>query len=89
MVFPRQEYWSRLPFPSSGDLPDPGIELTSTVLAGRFFTIEPRGKSFTINFHIIFYYCTYQNFIFSPILFDSVVIHYTSNYAVKPQIHSY
>ena len=27
MEFPRQEYWSGLPFPSPGDLPDPGIEL--------------------------------------------------------------
>ena len=27
MGFPRQEYWSGLPFPSPGDLPDPGIEL--------------------------------------------------------------
>ena len=27
--FPRQEYWNRLPFPSAGDLPDPGIEPTS------------------------------------------------------------
>ena len=26
MGFPKQEYWSRLPFPSSGDLPNPGIE---------------------------------------------------------------
>ena len=26
MKFPRQEYWSGLPFPSPGDLPDPGIE---------------------------------------------------------------
>ena len=31
MGFPRQEYWSRLPFPSPGDLPDPGIEHTSPV----------------------------------------------------------
>ena len=29
MGFPRQEYWSRLPFPSPGDLPDPGMESTS------------------------------------------------------------
>ena len=39
--FYRQEYWSGLPFPSPGDLPDPGIEpgsLTSPALAGRFFT---------------------------------------------------
>ena len=41
MEFSRQEYWSGLPFPSLGDLPDPGIKptsLTSPALAGRFFT---------------------------------------------------
>ena len=41
MGFPRQEYWSGLPFPSPGDLPDPGIEpesLVSPALAGEFFT---------------------------------------------------
>ena len=31
MGFPRQEYWSGLPFPSPGDLRDPGVEPTSTV----------------------------------------------------------
>ena len=39
--FSRQEYWSGLPFPSPGDLPDPGIEPTSFMpltLAGGFFT---------------------------------------------------
>ena len=47
MGFPRQEYWSGLPFPSPGDLSDPGIEPTSLVLpalAGRFFTTAPPGK---------------------------------------------
>ena len=47
MGFPRQEYWSGLPFPSSGDLLDPGIEPmspASPTLAGRFFTTEPPGK---------------------------------------------
>ena len=41
MEFSRQEYWSGLPRPAPGDLPDPGIELTtpmSSALAGRFFT---------------------------------------------------
>ena len=41
MEFSRQEYWSGLPFPTPGDLPDPGTELASLVspaLAGRFFT---------------------------------------------------
>ena len=40
MKFSRQEYWSGLPFPSPGDLPDPGTKLTplgSTSLASRFF----------------------------------------------------
>ena len=33
MGFPRQEYWSGLPFPSPGDLPDPGMETKSPALA--------------------------------------------------------
>jgi len=44
MGFPRQEYWSGLPFPSPGDLPNPEIKLMSPMLAGRFFTTEPPGK---------------------------------------------
>ena len=44
MQFPKQEYWGGLPFPSPGALPDPGIELASPALAGRFFTTEPPGK---------------------------------------------
>ena len=42
-----QEFWSGLPFPSPGDLPDPGIEtasLAAPVLAGGFLTTEPWGK---------------------------------------------
>ena len=42
--FSRQEYWSGLPFPSPGDLPDPGMEPASPALAGIFLTIEPPGK---------------------------------------------
>ena len=38
--FSRQEYWSGLPCPPPGDVPDPGIEPASPVLAGRFFTIS-------------------------------------------------
>ena len=44
MGFPRQEYWNRLPFPSPGDLPNPGIKPSSPILAGGFFTTEPPGK---------------------------------------------
>ena len=41
--FSRQDYWSGLPFPSPGDLPDLEIELVSSVSAGVFFTSEPPG----------------------------------------------
>ena len=47
MGFPRQEYWSWLPFPFPGDLPNPGIEQVSPaspVLAGGFLTTAPPGK---------------------------------------------
>ena len=47
MEFSRQEYWSGLPFPSPGNLPDPGIEPefpVSPELARGFFTTEPPGK---------------------------------------------
>ena len=44
MRFPRQEHWSGSPFPSPGDLPDPGTEPTSPALAGEFFTTEPPGS---------------------------------------------
>ena len=41
MAFAKQEYWSGLPFPSPGDLPHPGIELTSPPLADGLFITEP------------------------------------------------
>ena len=47
MVFPRQEYWRGLPFPSPGNLPDLGIEATSLVppaLIGEFFITAAPGK---------------------------------------------
>ena len=47
--FSRQEYWSGLPSPPPGDLPDPGIEpmpLTSPAFAGGFFTTASHGKPF-------------------------------------------
>ena len=44
MGFPKQEYWSGLPFPSPGDLPDPGIKPASPASAGGFFTLSHRGS---------------------------------------------
>ena len=46
MGFPSQEYWSGLPFPSPGDLADPGIEPPSSALAGGFFTTKPPRKAY-------------------------------------------
>ena len=48
MGFPRQECWSGLPFPSPGNLPNPGIDPASPVLADRFFTTEPPGKPMVV-----------------------------------------
>ena len=53
MEFFGKEYWSGLPFPPLGDLPDPGIELTSPAslaLAGRFFTTVGSYSSFIPSF---------------------------------------
>ena len=50
MGFFRREYWSGLPFPLPGDLPDPGIKAkspTSPALADGFFTTESPGKPIT------------------------------------------
>ena len=47
MGFSRQEYWSGLPFPSPGDLPDTGIEPWSPILQADALTSEPPGKSLT------------------------------------------
>ena len=48
MGFSRQEYWSGLPFPSPGDLPDPGIEPGSPAVQADALTSEPPG-SFILN----------------------------------------
>ena len=48
MGFSRQEYWSGLPFPPPGDLPDPGIEPRSPALQADALTSEPPGKTHII-----------------------------------------
>ena len=42
--FSRKEYWGMLPFPSPGDLPDPGIQLGSPALHADSSLFEPPGK---------------------------------------------
>ena len=64
MGFPRKEYWSRLPFPSPGDLPNLGIEPMPPAfptLAGRLFTSVPHGGSSTLGTMVVIrarYYST-------------------------------
>ena len=62
MEFSRQEYWSGLPFPSPGDLPDPEAEpafLVFPALAGRFFTIALPGKPVYVCMCVCMYVCVY------------------------------
>ena len=47
--FSRQEYWSKMPFPTPGDLPHLGTEPGSPALAGRFLTTELPGKQLEDN----------------------------------------
>ena len=44
MGFPRQEHWSKVPFSSPGDLPDPGIKPRSPALQADSLPTEPPGK---------------------------------------------
>ena len=54
MGFSRQEYWSGLPFPSPGDLPNPGIELWSPTLQADTLPSEPSGKPI-LKLRVFFY----------------------------------
>ena len=51
MEFSRQEYWSGLPYPSPGDLPDPGIEPGSPALQADALPAEPPGKPWHVPTH--------------------------------------
>jgi len=44
MGFSRQEHWTGLPFPSAGDLPDPGIKPVSLAFGGEFFPLSHQGS---------------------------------------------
>ena len=53
MGFSRQEYWSGLPFPSTGDLPQPGIEAGSPASQADTLSSEPPGKSLKTYFILL------------------------------------
>ena len=54
MRFSRQDYWSGLPFPSQGDLPNPGIELGSPMLQADSLPSEPPGVLFMYIFTFLY-----------------------------------
>ena len=53
MGLSRQEYWSGLPFPSPGDLPDPGIKSRSPSLLADSLSSDPLGKPHTMKYQTI------------------------------------
>ena len=61
MGFSRQEYWSGLPFPSPGYLPDPGIEPLSLALTSSFFITSTWEAPWTFNVSqlLYFFYLSY------------------------------
>ena len=81
--FFRQEYWSRLLFPTPGDLPNPEIEHVSPAspaLACGFFTTEPPGKPYKVHLHpsnpsnnqskiTYFLHVSHRNIPFLPIFY--------------------
>ena len=66
MGFPRQEYYSGLPFPFPGDLPNPGTEAESPASAGGFFTTEspgkPRAVCYWCNKYSLILYCAINKY---------------------------
>ena len=70
MGFSRQEYWSGLPFPSPGDLPDSGIEPGSPALEADALTSEPPGKPimpYQIIKIYLWRYLTHHSFIYNNV----------------------
>ena len=79
MGFSRQEYWSRLPFPPPGDLPNPDFKPVSSTLAGGFFTYflllnagkpcflpeksHQESPTYTINKYLLLNYNLIENFL--------------------------
>ena len=71
MGFSRQEYWSGLPFPSPGNLPDPGIKPGSPALQADSLPFEPSGKTYT-NTHTHIYTHTHTHISISVSIVHSL-----------------
>ena len=75
MEFSRQEYYSDLPFPSPGDLPDPGIEPRTPALQADTLPFEPSGKpnsgKFFSQTNVIALHLEYLSHSVCPFFFQS------------------
>ena len=80
MGFSRQEYWSGLPFPSSGDLPDPGIEPRSPALQADALTSEPSGKP--DGYTVSLYFLMTIAFIVKSSFFHSTYLLHSLDYSI-------
>ena len=83
VVFSRQVYWSGVPFPSLGDLPNPGIEpmsLTSPALAGGFFTTAPPGREAHVSSVCIY---SLQMWVLWPIIISPLNEYYTYSVLIR------
>ena len=69
MGFSGKEYWSGLPFPSPGDLPDPGIETGSPALQSDSLPPEPPAKPIVVLKHRLFRPADFLIFLCSQITF--------------------
>ena len=89
MGFSRQEYWSGLPFPSPGDLPDPGIEPGSPTLQADALPSEPPGKASEAEVDV---FLEFSSFFYDPadvgdLIFDSSAFSKTSLDIWKFTVH--
>ena len=73
MGFLRQEYWSGLPFPPPGDLPDPGIKPVSPALAGEFFTTGKLYHLGNLPIEIVNFMCQFSLFSVPGYLLHSIL----------------
>ena len=73
MGFSRQKYWSGLPFPSPGDLPDPGIKPRSPALEADALTSEPPGKPALPIHDIIYFQVTYYSVVYLVIFIPQLL----------------
>ena len=84
--FPRQEYWSGLPFPSSGDLSDPGTEPRSPTLEADSLPLESAGKPQNNWFiHSFVHSFTQQVFIKSLNIYSYILELYWPIYPIMDQ----